>query len=274
MHYEVIAAAAPHLISSWSIISEPLELAPMMRLVFLKLTYTYACKVELIRGRSNASQVHHRKRSRGGQEEEAGDVGEGQKPDQPLERPEESDNRTLYERLKEQKDKHQEEWEEQFKFKNMIYKGLDDEEAQFLHFVMQREAEQASQRWEEEVKEVTAYREAVAKLKEEQLATEVRTSATAPEVTQSAIKRKGSRSSTSEDPKEEAATEKKQKLEARARESEEDNNRANKHQSVEVSRNPPRHYLVLQHTPPMTPVSLKMRAGTLVIDPFVEQVTV
>eukprot|EP00731_Ephydatia_muelleri_P018770 Em0011g810a len=179
------------------------------------------------------------------------------KPDQPLERPEESDNRTLYERLKEQKDKHQEEWEEQFKFKNMIYKGLDDEEAQFLHFVMQREAEQASQRWEEEVKEVTAYREAVAKLKEEQLATEVRTSATAPEVTQStkpkaagltvsqksqhslvagAIKRKGSRSSTSEDPKEEAATEKKQKLEARARESEEDNNRANKHQSVEVSR--------------------------------------
>lgn len=33
-----------------------------------------------------------------------------------LERPEESDNRTLYERLKEQKDKHQEEWEEQFKF--------------------------------------------------------------------------------------------------------------------------------------------------------------
>lgn len=40
----------------------------------------------------------------------------------------------------------------------MIYKGLDDEEAQFLHFVMQREAEQASQRWEEEVKEVTAYR--------------------------------------------------------------------------------------------------------------------
>ena len=41
---------------------------------------------------------------------------------------------------------------------NMIYKGLDDEEAQFLHFVMQREAEQASQRWEEEIKEVTAYR--------------------------------------------------------------------------------------------------------------------
>ena len=34
-----------------------------------------------------------------------------------LERPEEEyDARTLYERLKEQKDKKQEEWEEQFKF--------------------------------------------------------------------------------------------------------------------------------------------------------------
>lgn len=137
----------------------------------------------------------------------------------------------------------------------MIYKGLDDEEAQFLHFVMQREAEQASQRWEEEVKEVTAYRDAVAKLKEEQLATEVRTSATSPEITQStkpkatgltvsqksqhslvagAIKRKGSRTSTSEEPKEEAVTEKKQKLEVRPLENEEDDSK--KHQSVEVSR--------------------------------------
>uniref|UniRef100_A0A671M452 Protein FAM192A-like n=1 Tax=Sinocyclocheilus anshuiensis TaxID=1608454 RepID=A0A671M452_9TELE len=54
------------------------------------------------------------------------------KPDDPEEAPEEEyDPRSLYERLQEQKDKKQEEYEEQFKFKNMV-KGLDEDETSFL----------------------------------------------------------------------------------------------------------------------------------------------
>ncbi|EDV21279.1 uncharacterized protein TRIADDRAFT_60144 [Trichoplax adhaerens] len=49
-----------------------------------------------------------------------------------IDRPEElTDRRSLYEQLQEQKTKKQEEWDEQFKFKNMI-RGLDDDEADFL----------------------------------------------------------------------------------------------------------------------------------------------
>ena len=74
-------------------------------------------------------------------------------------RPEEVyDPRPLYERLKEQKDRKQEEWEEQFKFsmladilnnsqwhilfftENMIYKGLNDDEAVFLQRIADQKA--------------------------------------------------------------------------------------------------------------------------------------
>ena len=102
------------------------------------------------------------------------------------ERPEEEyDHRTLYERLKEQKDKKQEEFLEQFKFstyifnsiscnhwarwwfyimmvfcitENMIYKGLDDEEAHFLTFIAQRRADQETEMIKREIEEVHSFR--------------------------------------------------------------------------------------------------------------------
>ncbi|TKC44556.1 hypothetical protein EI555_013465, partial [Monodon monoceros] len=54
------------------------------------------------------------------------------KPEDPEECPEEVyDPRSLYERLQEQKDRKQQEYEEQFKFKNMV-RGLDEDETNFL----------------------------------------------------------------------------------------------------------------------------------------------
>ncbi|CAI8000407.1 PSME3-interacting protein [Geodia barretti] len=82
--------------------------------------------------------------------------------DQPLERPEEAiDNRTLYEKLKAQKNQKQEEFEEQFKFKNMIYKGLNDEEAVFLQQLADKRAQVEAETRSEEREELQAYRDAV-----------------------------------------------------------------------------------------------------------------
>uniref|UniRef100_A0A8B9KB44 Proteasome activator subunit 3 interacting protein 1 n=1 Tax=Astyanax mexicanus TaxID=7994 RepID=A0A8B9KB44_ASTMX len=61
-------------------------------------------------------------------------------PDDPEEVPEEEyDPRSLFERLQEQKDKKQEEYEEQFKFKNMV-KGLDEDETNFLDEVSRQQS--------------------------------------------------------------------------------------------------------------------------------------
>uniref|UniRef100_A0A9J8BDV0 Proteasome activator subunit 3 interacting protein 1 n=1 Tax=Cyprinus carpio carpio TaxID=630221 RepID=A0A9J8BDV0_CYPCA len=85
-------------------------------------------------------------------------------PEDPEEAPEEEyDPRSLYERLQEQKDKKQEEYEEQFKFKNMV-KGLDEDETSFLdevsdfslthetHSALQKLATNESQKKEAEKK--------------------------------------------------------------------------------------------------------------------------
>ncbi|KAM8861652.1 PSME3-interacting protein isoform 2-T2 [Synchiropus picturatus] len=80
------------------------------------------------------------------------------KPEDPTEAPEEVyDPRSLYERLKEQKDKKQEEFEEQFKFKNMV-RGLDDDETSFLDEVSRQQSLVEKQRREEEKKELLEYR--------------------------------------------------------------------------------------------------------------------
>jgi hypothetical protein len=90
------------------------------------------------------------------------------RPDQPLERPEEEyDSRTLYEKLKSQRDQKQEAFEEQLKFKNMIYKGLDDDEAVFLQLVADKRAKLDAETRDEENQELLAYRDAVDKLREE-----------------------------------------------------------------------------------------------------------
>ncbi|XP_032232673.2 PSME3-interacting protein [Nematostella vectensis] len=86
------------------------------------------------------------------------------KPDDPIERPEaEVDNRTLYEKLQEQKDKKQEEWEEQHKFKN-LFRGIDGDEAEFLDLVSKQQQELKKKLHSEENKELDEFRSAVSDL--------------------------------------------------------------------------------------------------------------
>ncbi|NWH61710.1 F192A protein, partial [Geococcyx californianus] len=80
------------------------------------------------------------------------------KPDDPKECPEEAyDPRSLYERLQEQREKKQQEFEEQFKFKNMV-RGLDEDETHFLDEVSRQQELLEKQRREEELKELNEYR--------------------------------------------------------------------------------------------------------------------
>ncbi|XP_026221763.1 PSME3-interacting protein isoform X1 [Anabas testudineus] len=85
------------------------------------------------------------------------------KPDDPEEAPEEEyDPRSLFERLQEQKDKKQEEFEEQFKFRNMV-RGLDEDETSFLDEVSRQQCLVEKQRRDEEKQELLEYRSALAK---------------------------------------------------------------------------------------------------------------
>ncbi|XP_044126709.1 PSME3-interacting protein [Bufo gargarizans] len=82
------------------------------------------------------------------------------KPEDPEECPEEVyDPRSLYEKLQEQKEKKQQEYEEQFKFKNMV-RGLDEEESNFLDEVSRKQELLEKQRREEEKKELNEFRNA------------------------------------------------------------------------------------------------------------------
>ncbi|KAM7058791.1 PSME3-interacting protein isoform 2-T6 [Molossus nigricans] len=86
------------------------------------------------------------------------------KPEDPEECPEEVyDPRSLYERLQEQKDRKQQEYEEQFKFKNMV-RGLDEDETNFLDEVSRQQELIEKQRREEELKELKEYRSNLSKV--------------------------------------------------------------------------------------------------------------
>ncbi|XP_064016693.1 PSME3-interacting protein [Pogoniulus pusillus] len=86
------------------------------------------------------------------------------KPEDPEECPEEAyDPRSLYERLQEQREKKQQEFEEQFKFKNMV-RGLDEDETHFLDEVSRQQELLEKQRREEELKELNEYRSTLAKV--------------------------------------------------------------------------------------------------------------
>ncbi|XP_075326802.1 PSME3-interacting protein isoform X1 [Odontesthes bonariensis] len=85
------------------------------------------------------------------------------KPDDPEEAPEEEyDPRSLFDRLQEQKDKKQLEYEEQFKFRNMV-RGLDEEESSFLDEVSRQQCLVEKQRRDEEKQELLEYRSALVK---------------------------------------------------------------------------------------------------------------
>lgn len=76
------------------------------------------------------------------------------------------DGRTLYDRLKEQKDKKDADFEESRKFKNMI-RGLDDEDVDHLSNVDTKRLELEKQQRIEELKEMREYREKVSAMQEE-----------------------------------------------------------------------------------------------------------
>ncbi|XP_061335561.1 PSME3-interacting protein-like [Pezoporus flaviventris] len=80
------------------------------------------------------------------------------KPEDPEECPEEAySSHSLSEILQEQREKKQKEFEEQFKFKNMV-RGLDEDETHFLDEVSQQQELLENQPIEEELKELNEYR--------------------------------------------------------------------------------------------------------------------
>lgn len=86
------------------------------------------------------------------------------RPDQPLEVPEEEyDHRTLYDRLQEQKNRKELEYEETHRLKNMV-KGLDDDEVEFLEMVDRSKMAEEKKKENEEQKELQRFRDKVASL--------------------------------------------------------------------------------------------------------------
>ncbi|XP_063218399.1 PSME3-interacting protein isoform X2 [Bacillus rossius redtenbacheri] len=91
------------------------------------------------------------------------------KPEEPEACPEvEYDHRSLFERLEEQKNKREMEYEEAHKLKNMI-KGLDDDEVEFLDLVDRSKMEEERRKSAEEAREINDFRNAVATLQERHL---------------------------------------------------------------------------------------------------------
>ncbi|XP_044745804.1 PSME3-interacting protein [Coccinella septempunctata] len=91
------------------------------------------------------------------------------KPTDPLEMPEEPyDSRSLFDRLQEQKQKKELEYEEAHKLKNMI-KGLDDDEIEFLDLVDRTKIAADRKKELEEEKELSDFRNRVAVLQEKTL---------------------------------------------------------------------------------------------------------
>lgn len=89
--------------------------------------------------------------------------------DQPMEAPEEEyDSRSLFERLQEQKQKKDLEYEEAHKLKNMI-KGLDDDEVEFLDLVDKNKMNAERKAQLEEAKEMNEFRQQVASLQEKRM---------------------------------------------------------------------------------------------------------
>lgn len=76
------------------------------------------------------------------------------------------DGRNLYDRLKEQKDAKDMEFEESRKLKNLI-RGLDDDECKYLDEVDQKRAMEDRMKFEEEKEAMQEYREKVSILERE-----------------------------------------------------------------------------------------------------------
>jgi len=91
------------------------------------------------------------------------------RPDQPVEVPEEEyDPRSLFDRLQEQKQRKEFEFEEAHRLKHMI-KGLDDDEIEFLDLVDRSKLEEERKKSLEEAREMADFRNKVASLQEQSL---------------------------------------------------------------------------------------------------------
>ncbi|XP_053658643.1 PSME3-interacting protein [Anopheles marshallii] len=107
--------------------------------------------------------------------------------DEPIEAPEdEYDPRSLYDRLQEQKQKKDSEFEEAHKLKNMI-KGLDDDEVEFLDLVDKNRMQAERQAQLEEQKELNEFRAKVATLQEKRLDEQIQHQVSKPKPTKSHI---------------------------------------------------------------------------------------
>ncbi|XP_049300060.1 PSME3-interacting protein [Anopheles funestus] len=107
--------------------------------------------------------------------------------DQPIEAPEdEYDPRSLYDRLQEQKQKKDNEFEEAHKLKNMI-KGLDDDEVEFLDLVDKNRMQAERQAQLEEQKELNEFRAKVATLQEKRLDEQIQQQVSKPKATKTPI---------------------------------------------------------------------------------------
>uniref|UniRef100_A0A182S674 FAM192A/Fyv6 N-terminal domain-containing protein n=1 Tax=Anopheles maculatus TaxID=74869 RepID=A0A182S674_9DIPT len=107
--------------------------------------------------------------------------------DQPIEAPEEEyDARSLYERLQEQKQKKDSEFEEAHKLKNMI-KGLDDDEVEFLDLVDKNRMQAERQAHLEEQKELNEFRAKVATLQEKRLDEQIQQHVSKPKASKTPI---------------------------------------------------------------------------------------
>lgn len=107
--------------------------------------------------------------------------------DQPEEAPEEEyDCRSLYERLQEQKQKKDLEFEEAHKLKNMI-KGLDDDEVEFLDLVDQNKMNAERKAQLEEAKEMSDFRQKVASLQEKRMDEQIQQQISKPKTAKTPI---------------------------------------------------------------------------------------
>ncbi|KAK7077215.1 hypothetical protein SK128_020665 [Halocaridina rubra] len=101
------------------------------------------------------------------------------KEDDPIEAPEEAppDNRSLYDRLEEQRQKKQDEYDEAHKFKNMV-RGLEDDEVDFLELVDRSKLQEEKRVRTEENSAMEEYRKKVSEMQrniaEEEMRAEMR----------------------------------------------------------------------------------------------------
>jgi len=116
------------------------------------------------------------------------------KPEDPEEAPEEViDHRSLFDRLEEQRQKKQDEWDEEHKFKNQ-FRGLDDEEVDFLDKIDDIREEAERVRLQEERRELFEYQQKQDLIKEQELQNRLRQEIKGPDIKRVARQNSGTKS--------------------------------------------------------------------------------